>query len=163
MKTFKKHLQEAGVAFIDTKGRRVDFHSLRHTLATNMALAGTAPCIAMEIMRHSDMRLTTKTYTDAVMLPVYDAITKLPSFAPIENGVSKASQIASQILFRTGQNGATTVNRSPTGPGTQVMEAETLSPDLSVLDMTGPDRGKGSERQDLNLRHLGPKPSALPS
>jgi hypothetical protein len=33
----------------------------------------------MEIMRHSDMRLTAKTYTDAGLLPVADAVLKLPS------------------------------------------------------------------------------------
>ena len=57
-----------------------DFHSLRHTLGTNLALAGTAPRVAMEAMRHSDIRLTTKTYTDTGLLPVSDAVAKLPSF-----------------------------------------------------------------------------------
>ena len=33
----------------------------------------------MEIMRHSDMRLTSKTYTDAGLLPVADAVLELPS------------------------------------------------------------------------------------
>jgi integrase len=49
-----------GIEFINAKGYRADFHSLRHTLATNLARAGTAPRVAMEIMRHSDMRLTSK-------------------------------------------------------------------------------------------------------
>jgi hypothetical protein len=34
----------------------------------------------MEAMRHSDIRLTTKTYTDTGLLPVSDAVVKLPSF-----------------------------------------------------------------------------------
>jgi hypothetical protein len=33
----------------------------------------------MEAMRHSDIRLTTKTYTDTGLLPVSDAVGKLPS------------------------------------------------------------------------------------
>ena len=30
----KADLEDAGIEFIDDEGRRVDFHSLRHTLAT---------------------------------------------------------------------------------------------------------------------------------
>ena len=60
MKRFKADLTAAGIEFINAKGYRADFHSLRHTLATNLARAGTAPRVAMEIMRHSDMRLTSK-------------------------------------------------------------------------------------------------------
>src|ERR1700688_3081514 len=79
MKRFKADLTAAGIEFINAKGYRADFHSLRHTLATNLARAGTAPRVAMEIMRHSDMRLTSTTYTDAGLLPVADAVLKLPS------------------------------------------------------------------------------------
>jgi integrase len=51
MKRFKADLIAAGIEFINAKGYRADFHSLRHTLATNLARAGTAPRVAMEIMR----------------------------------------------------------------------------------------------------------------
>jgi len=64
----------------NARGKRADFHSLRYTLATNLALAGTPPRVAMEIMRHSDMRLTARTYTDAGLLPVWDKVANLPSF-----------------------------------------------------------------------------------
>jgi hypothetical protein len=101
MKRFKADLIAAGIEFINAKGYRADFHSLRHTLATNLARAGTAPRVAMEIMRHSDMRLTSKTYTDAGLLPVADAVLKLPSLI----GKKAAdSQIDSQDLFRAGQD-----------------------------------------------------------
>ena len=101
METFKRDLRRAGIEFIDPKGRRADFHSLRHTLGTNLALAGTAPRVAMEAMRHSDIRLTTKTYTDTGLLPVSDAVAKLPSFL---GSPEKDSQIDSQTLFREGQS-----------------------------------------------------------
>ena len=82
METFKADLEAAGIDFVNAKGRSADFHALRHTLATNtLALAGTPPRVAMEIMRHSDMRLTAKTYTDSGLLPLSDAVSKLPSFA----------------------------------------------------------------------------------
>ena len=80
MNIFKADLRAAKIDPVDGRGQRADFHALRHTLATNLALAGTAPRVAMEVMRHSDMRLTSKTYTDAGLLPLADAVTKLPSF-----------------------------------------------------------------------------------
>ena len=51
---------------------------LRHTLATNLSRAGVAPRVAMEMMRHSDLRLTMKTYTDSTLLPTEDVADKLP-------------------------------------------------------------------------------------
>ncbi len=99
MDTFRADLKAAGIEFVDAQGRRADFHALRHTLATNLMLAGTSPRIAMEIMRHSDIKLTTKTYTDAGLLPVADNVINLPSFnKPSEPD----SQIDSQSLFRAG-------------------------------------------------------------
>jgi integrase len=109
MKRFKADLIAAGIEFINVKGYRADFHSLRHTLATNLARAGTAPRVAMEIMRHSDMRLTSKTYTDAGLLPVADAVLKLPSLI----GKKAAdSQIDSQDLFPAGQDVSTAGTKS---------------------------------------------------
>ena len=81
MEQFKADLTAAGIPFLNASGYRADFHSLRHTLSTNLARAGTAPRVAMEIMRHSDIRLTAKTYTDAGLLPVADAVLKLPYLA----------------------------------------------------------------------------------
>jgi len=107
MARLKIHLQAAGIPFLDAKGRRVDFHSLRHTLNTNLAIAGVAPRVAMEIMRHSDMRLTAKTYTDRGLLPIADAVVELPSLLNKPSTSSPAdSQLDSQGTFRNGQNQA---------------------------------------------------------
>jgi integrase len=75
----KKHLSKAGITYHED-GRRADFHSLGHTLATNLARGNVAPCIAKQILRHSDIRLTMNHYTDASQLPLAEAIGKLPSF-----------------------------------------------------------------------------------
>ena len=55
IKRFRVDLKRANVVYINARGQRTDFHSLRYTLAKNLALAGTPPRAAMEIMRHSDM------------------------------------------------------------------------------------------------------------
>ena len=44
-----------------------------------LTLNGTSPRVAMELMRHSDMKLTMKTYTDAGLIPTAGAIRDLPS------------------------------------------------------------------------------------
>jgi len=78
MARFKKDLAAAGIAYRDAQGRVADFHSLRHTLATNLSRAGVGVALAMKVMRHSEARLTLKTYTDAAQLPTADVVRKLP-------------------------------------------------------------------------------------
>ena len=80
MDQFRKDLAAAGIQFVDAQGRRADFHALRHTLATNLACCGVLPRVAMEFMRHSEMRLTNKTYTDVAHLPLAEAAEMLPKF-----------------------------------------------------------------------------------
>ncbi len=77
---FRSHLRAAGIAEFDSLGRKVDFHALRHTYGTHMALAGVQPRVAMEAMRHSDMKLTMNIYTDAGKLPVADVMDQLPRY-----------------------------------------------------------------------------------
>ena len=79
MYMFKKDLAAAGIPYKDALGRQADFHSLRHTFGTNLSKAGVLPRVAMELMRHSDLRLTMKVYTDATQLPAAEGIEMLPS------------------------------------------------------------------------------------
>jgi|GEM_PF-2691089 len=94
MKQFKKDLEAAEIEFVDSRGERADFHALRKTFGTMLTLIGTGQRTVMELMRHSDPRLTVKTYTDAHMLPVSDAMVSLVRFARKR----EASQIDSQEL-----------------------------------------------------------------
>ena len=86
MWAFKTDLQRAGIAYVDPQGRKADFHALRYTFATNLSKAGVLPREAMELLRHSDMRLTMKTYTDAGLLLAGEAVTSLPFFAVTPKG-----------------------------------------------------------------------------
>jgi hypothetical protein len=95
MTVFRKDLEAAGIAYVDAKGEYADFHSLRKTFGTMLTLAGVPQRVVMELMRHSDMRLTAKTYTDAGMLPTDATITKLPS---LNGAVNPAPQLAPQNL-----------------------------------------------------------------
>ena len=130
---FKADLKAAKIEFLDDKGRRADFHSLRHTLATNLAISGASPRIAMEVMRHSDMRLTTKTYTDAGLLPVSDAVLGLPSLMNARKGPSGAhSQIDSQNPFPEGQSVAAPVTTKEIVPSMEAPRKEALSQELAT-------------------------------
>jgi integrase len=80
--TLLKDLAACGIAGVDEHGRHLDFHALRHTFATMLARAGVSPRVAMELMRHSDMRLTAKTYTDAMSLPLFDELEKITPLLP---------------------------------------------------------------------------------
>lgn len=79
--TLVRDLAAAGIPEVDEQGRRVDFHALRHTFGTNLSASGAHPRVAMEMMRHSDLKLTMKNYTDVAQLPVAQALAALPSFA----------------------------------------------------------------------------------
>ena len=71
-------MQKAGIAREDAHGRRIDFHALRYTLCTFLHASGCNSRIAMEIMRHSDMKLTADIYTDTQGLPTREAFYNLP-------------------------------------------------------------------------------------
>jgi hypothetical protein len=75
---FNLLLEKAGIAKLDSQGRSVDFHSLRHTFCTSLHRAGVPQREAMELMRHNDPRLTANTYADASLFSLRSAVDKLP-------------------------------------------------------------------------------------
>jgi len=79
--TFKKDLAAAKIPFEDEKGRRMDLHSLRKSFGTMLAVSGVSLRVGMELMRHSESRLTEKVYTDASHLPLQSALASLPSLS----------------------------------------------------------------------------------
>jgi integrase len=88
-----------GIAYRDELGRYGDFHALRYTWATFLQRNGVAQRFAMKLMRHSDIRLTSKVYTDEMQLPIYDAIKNLPRL----DAVAGYTQIRARNLEGKGQ------------------------------------------------------------
>jgi len=78
-KTLRRDLEACGIPYMDEEGRRVDFHALRHTFDTMLNLHKVGPRAVMELMRHSDMSLSQKTYMDATLIPLAAEMDKLPS------------------------------------------------------------------------------------
>mgnify|MGYP001556798681 CR=1 FL=1 len=81
VRTFKKDLERAGIAFADGDARRVDFHALRDTFGTHLAASGVAPFVLKELMRHSTVQQSEKYYIDARHLPLAAAVASLPAFS----------------------------------------------------------------------------------
>jgi integrase len=77
IKAYRRDLESAGIPYVDERGHVFDFHALRKTFGTLLATNGVAPREAMELMRHSDLKLTTKIYTDAGHLPLRDSVLRI--------------------------------------------------------------------------------------
>jgi len=160
-KRFYADLLAAGIDWKDQGDGRLDFHSFRVTYCTQLAPGTPSERVRMALMRHRDPKQTAKTYTDARMLPLKEAVYKL-SFHRAETSGKDDTQIDTQtpvaaghlvstvvtlpVLVESGKNGLFTREKSP----------------FVAPSHDGSKMGNWSERQDLNLRRLGPKPSALP-
>ena len=102
LERFYRHLKLAGIPKVDERGKTLDFHSLRHGLATRLASLNVPLQIAMKLMRHSDPKLTAKVYVDQASLPLMSAISLLPGMS---NGKS-LSPHSSLDLGATGDFGS---------------------------------------------------------
>jgi integrase len=89
--TFKAHLKAAGIAERDGQDRMACFHSFRKTFNTCLQRAGVAESVVMQMMRVTDRRLIDKTYLDAALLPVADAMEKMPRFEAVQVAVQAAA------------------------------------------------------------------------
>lgn len=114
IQSMRKDMKKAGITYLGKDGRRLDFHSLRHTYATNLSKAGVPPRVAMEMMRHSDIKLTMKTYTDGTQLPVAEALNKLPWLGVAGSPQSDGTEKRTEILVQNGQKPSQTGNLAPT-------------------------------------------------
>lgn len=149
MEVFRADLKAAGIADVDPMGRKVVFHSLRHTLATALARAKAAPRIAMELMRHSDVRLTMKTYTDAALLPTREAMEQLPSW--------RIACLEASIATGTTHDVLTSESGTAHGTVKGVREGQNVSSGVDVCsddDLTESPGGKGS-RSTFDAQSLG--------
>jgi integrase len=136
-KSLTADLITCGIKPVDSLGRIVDFHALRHTFATLLNQAGVAPRVVMELMRHSDMRLTHKTYTDATSLALF---TELEKLSP-----GKTSLPASLNQGRNRPNSTTPV---PTADKGEEAEIVAMPRELADLGKVVPDwtHGRLAER-----------------
>jgi integrase len=114
LRALNRDLAAAGIPKTDDRGRAIDVHAMRMTLATMLNKAGVAPRTAQEIMRHSDIRLTMATYTDAKLLNVSGALDSLPKLSP-----DRTPGNTQEVMRATGTDGHTGFKSAPkSAPGT---------------------------------------------
>ncbi len=80
LRNFKKDLLFAAIPFLDSQGRKFDFHALRKTCNVLMGMAKISPTLRQKHMRHSDIRLTLQTYDDADAYDQTIIASSLPEF-----------------------------------------------------------------------------------
>ena len=74
-------LEAAGIP-PETESGRLDFHSLRATYATLLARVGVNLQTAQALMRHSDPKLTAKTYTKLGITDFAETVRRLDVALP---------------------------------------------------------------------------------
>jgi integrase len=133
-----------GVRYRDELGRYADFHALRYTWATFLQRNDVPQRFAMKLMRHSDIKLTAKVYTDEMQLPIYDSIKNLPRLG--------YTQIRAQIPGAEGQNGSQAVATGEGNGSAKALGNDGLSRVLShVVAEKEMERAKGFEPSTLTL------------
>ena len=147
---FERHLKEAGIPKRDGQGRQVDFHAFRHTYCTNLKRAGVGEAVAMELMRHSDARLTAKVYTDSTCLPLAEAVAKLGN-----HRVENRTQNRTQVLVRSGQKLSLPVisNEGIESGEEPILTGVLCAPDTTCHEES--EKGRWLQRKDSNLQHFG--------
>lgn len=133
---FRRDLETAGIRRFDDLGRKVDFHALRHTFATNLARAGVSQRLAQELMRHSEPQLTARIYTDASRLPTAEAVDKLPWLDSGEEAL-RDPQIDPQKLVSEGLGPSPVDTSSDCGVELEVARNEQLVHELSATGTDG--------------------------
>jgi integrase len=144
----KVDAERNGIAYRDELGRYGDFHALRYTWATFLQRNGVAQRFAMKLMRHSDIKLTAKVYTDETQLPIYDAIKNLPRL----DAVPGYTQGYAQILGGSGQNVSQPVAKSSDSESDKTIENKGLCLGLAHSVAGGQmERAKGFEPSTFTL------------
>jgi integrase len=137
--------------------RPMRFHDLRHTTATLLLRAGVPLQHVQRILRHRDVKLTADTYGHLEVEDLRTAVDTLPD-APIidaEFTVHPPEVGPAPHGFAPLRTDSATRPLPPGEPQkNEGRGSEDFSKDSAPFEWSG--------RQDLNLRPLGPEPSALP-
>ena len=142
---------------LDSRGRVVDFHALRHTFITNLASGGVHPKTAQMLARHSTISLTMDRYTHSEQAAELDALAALPDLSVsadclAQNGASEESAGDSERLETDkGEDAETPANTGQNSDSGGVNRrarddaATTQNSILSPLRLPIPPQARGTE------------------
>ena len=136
MNRFRDDLIAAGIPYVNAKGEFADFHALRKTFGTWLMLAGVAEFVRMKLMRHSDIRLTQAVYTDGGMVPIWEAVSSLPSTGDtqIDTHVSVLEGLSLSAPVLVGKDQSVLLSAAD----------QTFSPSESASVPIGPEQGENA-------------------
>ncbi len=150
--TFKNDLKRAGIECV-VDGGKLDLHALRTTFGTLLATSKVDIREAMELMRHTDMRLTTRVYTDPRLINTHGASAKLPRIQPNDRKSERARATGTDgapaftddaadprlrmapCMARSGSSQGIKQSSQDISPRKAAKEKD---PERSVLDLSGP-------------------------
>ena len=89
LRAFKADLAAAGITSTDDTERVVDFHALRHTFLSSLAMGGVHPKTAQSLARHSTITLTMDRYTHTLRGAEAAALSALPDYEAREAAAVK--------------------------------------------------------------------------
>ena len=112
---YREDLRRADIADRDGKGRRVDFHALRHTACTWGGSTGIAGPTFQGFTGHASAKQAAR-YTHAEMLPTAGLIDLLPRFGTLKVGATGTDGKPS-IQWTDGGTDGGTISADATGPG----------------------------------------------
>ncbi len=78
IRTFWADLEAAKIAREDDEGRVVDFHALRTTFVSWLAMNGAHPRVAQALARHASVETTMARYTDLALVDLRGSVERLP-------------------------------------------------------------------------------------
>jgi len=125
------------LCYVDALGRYADFHALRHTTGTLLALGGVNPKTAQTLMRHSDINLTMSLYTHTLAGQEAAAIASLPNLdtAPTKQQPKPTNNTTDTTNAAT--TGATTTPATDTNTNaTNTTSATNTTTSVNVTDTT---------------------------
>jgi integrase len=80
-KMLRVDLKAAGIDYLDASGRVADFHCLRHSFVTFLAMSDAPVRVIQSLARHSDPRLTMNAYSHVAIHDERAAIEALPDLS----------------------------------------------------------------------------------
>jgi len=131
--------------------RHIRFHDTRHTTVTLLLKEGVPLATVQRIVRHKDPRLTTEIYGHLDVEDMRRAVNRLQFFAPSEP--EESSEPPPENGAKLPRHGAPVVRKVGSAESQNRSSRRKLRR-IAAFTKSG--------RQDLNLRPLGPEPSALP-
>jgi integrase len=131
--------------------KRTRFHDLRHTTATLLLKEGVSMAVVQKILRHSDIKVTEGIYSHLDIGDVKKGLAMMP--------VTGIEELAwATPGYHPGREAAAPEVAAEFAAASLTEKEKAANPTVSRAK----SRPSESGRQDLNLRPLGPEPSALP-